>query len=146
MAQRKWKYYVAIIPEQGRIKYITSVGPHHTASWEEGRPAKAFSKEVADDICEGLLLNYITAAVVKTLEGVPVSNPLDPIYRELWYEEDITEQWPESVPKTEANIKKAIKAVQQMFDHDQNVEYRNEAIGGLLVQMEEDGEFDEEDK
>ena len=63
MAKKKNYYYVMVLTEEGP-KYVTSIGDHHTAHWDMLEKPMEFSKEWAEDITRGLLLNFINAVMV----------------------------------------------------------------------------------
>ena len=79
----KYKAYVGIIIHQGMeicsMKFVTEIqNQGRTAKWEAGKPAKAFSLAAAKDICFGLNVNGIHAAVVQIPDNFkPFINPND---------------------------------------------------------------------
>ena len=73
MAKRQM-YAIGILLRGGKIKYVTSVGEHHTAKWEAGKEAKYFSKEMAMDMCKGFAWNGISAIPILQQEWIDLKN------------------------------------------------------------------------
>ena len=61
---KKYYYYVEVIENNGTPKFVTSLGDHHTAFWNDNEKPKAFSKEIALDMCQGFAWNGICAFTV----------------------------------------------------------------------------------
>lgn len=66
-------YFVAINTRKG-LKFITSLGDHHTAYWEDGKDAMKFTKDWAKDITVGLFWNGYEAVTILDV-GYQYSNP-----------------------------------------------------------------------
>ena len=56
MAQRKLHHYVLVFTSEG-AKYVTGVGEHHIAYWDDKKPPKEFSVGYAEDMALGLTWN-----------------------------------------------------------------------------------------
>lgn len=61
---KKYYYYVQVIDCTGKPKFVTSLGEHHTANWNDNEKPKAFSKETAMDMCQGFAWNGILSFTV----------------------------------------------------------------------------------
>lgn len=76
----KYKAYVGVIIHHGMeicsMKFVTEVQKGRTAKWEAGKPAKALPLAAARDVCFGLNVNGIHAAVVQIPDDFkPFVNP-----------------------------------------------------------------------
>ncbi len=63
--KKKYHHYVLVFTNEGP-KFVTSLGDHHTAYWNELESPKEFSKEYADDVVFGLRCNFFSAVRVTT--------------------------------------------------------------------------------
>ena len=63
--KKKYYHYVLVFTNNGP-KFVTGLGDHHTAYWDELKAPKEFSKEWADDIVFGLRCNWYSAVRVTT--------------------------------------------------------------------------------
>lgn len=75
MARKREEYAIGILFTNGNIRYVTEVLPHHVAKWEDGKPAKYFSKETAKDMCMGFALNLISAIPILKQDWIDLENP-----------------------------------------------------------------------
>ena len=75
MAHKRDEYAVGILHRDSKIKYVTSVGEHHTAKWESGKEAITFSKEYAIDMCRGFAWNGISAIPILKVDWINLKNP-----------------------------------------------------------------------
>ena len=63
---KKYHYYVMVMTNEGP-KYVTGIGDHHTAYWnEEKKPMEFSSASYAEDVYVGLCMNFFTAVLVKS--------------------------------------------------------------------------------
>ena len=62
MATRKKKnyWYVIVMTDEGP-KFVTSLGDHHTAYWDEKEKPYEMSETWAKDVATGLMVNFFTA-------------------------------------------------------------------------------------
>lgn len=72
--QTTW-YYVVVFTQAGP-KYVTGIGEHKTAYWDELGVPKEFSKEWARDLTSGLLVNGYNAQTVMS----PIELDSQPFY------------------------------------------------------------------
>ena len=64
MATKKRNHhYVLVLTNTGPV-FVTGTKPHHYAEFDKLEKPLEFSKSVAEDICLGLNLNFITAYYV----------------------------------------------------------------------------------
>ena len=68
MASKKNYWYVIVMTDDGP-KFVTGLGDHHTAYWDENEKPYELSETWAKDIAKGLLLNWFTA--------FPVCSPIE---------------------------------------------------------------------
>ena len=65
----KYQYHVAIITDDNKIKYVTSINNlTKLAKWEAGEKAMKLNSSVANDLMYGLRCNGYTAVVIRTLD------------------------------------------------------------------------------
>ena len=80
MARKTEEYVIGILfPKKDRteIKYVTSVGDHHTAYWEDGKKAEIFAKSTALDMCQGFAWNGIAAIPILKESYITFENPVE---------------------------------------------------------------------
>ena len=70
-------YAIGILHNNGKIKYVTSLGEHHTAHWESGKEAKYFSKSMVLDICRGFAWNGISAVPILHQDFIVLRNEVE---------------------------------------------------------------------
>ena len=76
MAKRT-EYAIGILFNNGKIKFVTRLGEHNIAYWEDGKQALYFSKEWALDICEGFARNGISAVPIMKQDFMILINPVE---------------------------------------------------------------------
>lgn len=74
MAKRT-EYAVGILRPNGKIKFVTGLGEHHVAYWEDGKDALYFSKDFALDMCKGFAWNGISAVPIMKQDFINLYNP-----------------------------------------------------------------------
>lgn len=72
----KYTYYVAIINRtDNHLMFVTEImSQTKVAKWEDGKPAKKFTKTTADDLMFGLICNGYDAVVIKAAKHLELSN------------------------------------------------------------------------
>ena len=72
----KYIYHVAIIDHNtNQLRFVTEImNQTRVAKWEDGKPAKKFTKTLADDLMFGLICNGYDAVVVKAAQHLELSN------------------------------------------------------------------------
>ena len=61
--KKKNFWYVLVMSDEGP-KFVTKIGDHHTAYWNEKETPLEMSEVWAKDVAKGLLLNWFTAYAV----------------------------------------------------------------------------------
>ena len=71
-----YNYYVATISDKNEVRFVTKVD-NATKTWfaSKGEKAKVFKKGVADDLMFGMVINGVTAVVIKAPGYTEYSNP-----------------------------------------------------------------------
>ena len=78
MAKKKFSYYIGVLMNDGKIKFVTSINVcNKSARWESGKQALDFSMAEADSIVFGLLMNFHYAFTVKVPYGIEFFNPAE---------------------------------------------------------------------
>ena len=67
-------YAIGILKTGNMIKYVTEIGEHHTAKWQDGKEAKYFSKAFVLDVCQGFAWNGIAAIPILKQEFITLRN------------------------------------------------------------------------
>ena len=63
MATKKNYYYILVMTGNGPI-FVTGIKPHHYAEYDRQKKPMLFEKVRAEDITQGLNLNFITAYMI----------------------------------------------------------------------------------
>lgn len=71
---KKPMYAIGVIRGLNTIKFVTRIGDHHTAYWEDGKEAMYFTKEFALDVCKGFAWNGIGAFPILQQEFLELRN------------------------------------------------------------------------
>ena len=77
--KKKYHHYVLVFTDEGP-KFVTSLGDHHTAYWNELEAPEEFTQFMADDIVFGLRCNFFSAVRVTT----PVELDAQPYRYQDW--------------------------------------------------------------
>jgi len=63
--RKKYDYFLAVVSDDGSLSYVTKIN-NTTKSFlcEPGKPAMKFTKTVAEDIHQGMVMNFCPAVIV----------------------------------------------------------------------------------